>query len=314
MKNIINILLVLSFLLGCTTGCSTITKWTSNNKKIATIQAAITNTTDKRLDEIGKFAKGTELALNLPNPTNAVNVAKKINERVQSLAPQPSLKDTIEINAVVNDLATNNTKSLAIEDKELVKLQANIETLNTKLDTLTQQQLKTGEVNTEKLSQYTGWFGLKAIFMGSKNLIMWIAIFFVLFFILKLASTASPIAGAFFSIFEGVGGMVIKTISKVVGSGAHEVAGLVSSKYKSTLTAVVGSIETSSAQAKSGAVVTLSDVKAQLNSTLDLSHKDVITDIVKEIPSTVPLKISVVQPVVIPTPATVTTSTTSSIK
>lgn len=219
-------------------GCSTVSKWTNGQKKIQTVQSALDTTTTERLQAVSRFAYGTSVALDLTNTADAVRIAKQTNQRVEALAPAPAVKDLETMQIVVHQLETNDSTALKQQDTVLASLQGRIDTLSSKLDKITQRQLDAGSKNAAELTDYQKWFGLGAILKGSGHLAIWLAVFAVIFFILRLLSSTSPIAASIFGVFEGFGAMAIKAIHGVFGAGAHEVAGLIT-KAEAEIKAII---------------------------------------------------------------------------
>lgn len=230
------------------------------SQKKATIKVEQVQVQEKKLDknmvtnlqQIAVLATGTDHALEkVKDPSREVDVAKELNDRVVSLAGQPSLKDRIDIIKIVDELISQvdserkkGREALHIKDLELEGLQADrvaiqkeLDVKNEELKKLTVAIAKENDKNAEVVGEMNSWFGLGAVFYGVKRFfissIIVICIGGVIFFVLRLLASTNPIAAGIFAIFNTIGGVFMKAI-KWITPGAHKVAGVVNESMHQT--------------------------------------------------------------------------------
>lgn len=171
-------------------GCSA-----NTSKKMAALNT-------KKLDTIGQLSYGVDYSLDRTN----IPAAKALNAQVLNITGLPTVeKQTLMTNAV------EHTNFIYIT-KEIVKIE--------KIENAINEQLKKDSENLQvvqtELNAHKKWFGLGGVVLGLKRFCYWMVGFGVLFLILRVLSTANPIASAAFSIFEGMGAMFIRGVGYIV--------------------------------------------------------------------------------------------------
>lgn len=256
--------------------------------KIEAVNKNVSELNIARLDTIGELSYGMALAL---FKTNGVPAAIDLNKRIELLANQPSLEAIKGMEALVDELITNNTTLLVKKDRQISALETENKTLQVNKNKAIENYIKIADKAASQsdaykatLNQMDSFLGLGAVFYGLKKFIissMWIlGIGTVLFFILKLASTSSPFASSIFSIFEKMGSWAINLVTSLVPKAAAE-AKLISAKifdsYKNTLVKVVDAIQTAKTDAeKTGKSVDISAVLTELEKTMNTDEKVII--------------------------------------
>lgn len=277
-----------------------------SREKIAVVEQAQAANNIEKLDNIATFAYGVSYALGkVTEPSLEITVANDMNQRVISIAGSPAVEKMKEMQVTIDNLTSKldtereiGKKQLATKDKEIIAVQEEGKSLVVAKDkeikkymNLAQAAAATSDVYKSKLDEYTGWFGLKAILKGLIQLfttsIWFIIIGLILFLVLKFASSSSPIASSIFSIFETMGSWVINAVKTIVPK-AVTIAGNVSkSVYNETsqlLTKIVDSIQWIKEQEKTtGQPVTVKQLLDQLDKSLDVKEKEMVTDIKKKL-------------------------------
>ena len=263
--------------------------------KVQTINDQESVEKDKKLTEIGAFAKGgVEYALDkIPstNVTREISTAKAMNLRVEELANQPNFSDVKSIETIVDELTSQietvrkqGEDALSLKDKQVETLQDQYKQLEDKREKEVSLALnqaneiaKTADQYKATLGQMDSFFGLGAIWYGAHKFIitsMWVlGIGLVLFIILRLLAGSNPIASAIFGIFEQAISCVINFIGWIFPK-ALSLAGQVSSEVyngtKSALTSLIDSVETVKLQGDAaGTTPTIEDLlnAAEVNMT-----------------------------------------------
>lgn len=301
-------------------GCSSILKnnegvFGKAQKKDAEIDARIhqiegsqAQSSIDKLAHIGAWSKGgvehslDQIKTNVPPE---VEVAKKMNERIEALAGKPDFNEVKEIENIVDKLLSQvittkeeGEKALARKDKEIDKLETQVKQLNQQREDEIGNIMVQADLNAQKVDQYKAtlnqmdnWFGLGAIFYGVKKFIVsaaWIlGIGSILFLILRVLSTSNPIAGAIFSIFDQVGSWFVHTIAMIFPK-ALSLAGNVSTKlfnsYKSVMSKFVDAVQTAKLTAQSsGKEPVLKDVLTELEKTMDTNEKAIVNELKKSL-------------------------------
>ena len=243
-----------------------------SDKRIDKSNASLVETKDERLQQIGKFSYGTDIALQSSN----VPVAKITNDRVMALSDKPSLNDMKELQTMVRQLTTNNLEILNRYDNDVNRLQTTITKLENKLQSETESRLAQARTDADELNRYKAWFGLGGLFMSLKRIFFWLVIFGIVYLVLRVASTVNPVAGAAFGIFDGVFGLLTKGIH-LLAPKAISAAGFVSDKYKATVEKVVDSVETIKAtETASGRAATTKELLEQLSKSMGDKEKALV--------------------------------------
>jgi len=262
--------------------------------RIVTVADKVNDNTSGKLDEISALAYGTDYALSKINdPPREVSTARTINQRVTSLAGNPSLEQMkdmqLTIDNLISELATERSEGkikLEAKDAEITTLQTETRSLSAAKESEIRKYMHTAQTAAaasdeykSELQDYKGWFGLKAVFKGLgqfiKSSLLILVIGGIIFFVLRIASASNPIAASIFSVFNMIGSWVINTI-KVIVPKAVEMAGHVTSDtfnvYKTTLSKIVDGIQIVKDRA------TAAGKSPDLNSVLDEVAKSMNTE------------------------------------
>jgi len=299
------------------TGWSTIKKTSKqidDNQKVsakeekkveATVVEIEKNNKGKRI-QTSTLAQGIQYSLNqVTNPPIQVDTAKSLNERVVSIVGSPHIdeinriKATVDLlNSAVEEERKKGLELLAKRDEVINKLQKEKVELNEQYDDqLLQLTSKAKEVakeadqNKAVLDSMSGMFGLNAVFWGLKKFIFsaltTIAIFIVVFIILRLLATVNPIAAAAFSIFDMIGSLFV-SLFKGLTPKAFEMNDFVHKdkvdEFKSPLVKIIDVIQELKEKQKesSDRVYPLTEILKRFDNEMDSHEKDLIKDILKE--------------------------------
>ena len=299
------------------TGCSSIikpSKQIDENQKViakeekkveATVVEIEKNNKGKRI-QTSTLAQGIQYSLNqVTNPPIQVDTAKSLNERVVSIVGSPHIdeinriKATVDLlNSAVEEERKKGLELLAKRDEVINKLQKEKVELNEQYDDqLLQLTSKAKEVakeadqNKAVLDSMSGMFGLNAVFWGLKKFIFsaltTIAIFIVVFIILRLLATVNPIAAAAFSIFDMIGSLFV-SLFKGLTPKAFEMNDFVHKdkvdEFKSPLVKIIDVIQELKEKQKesSDRVYPLTEILKRFDNEMDSHEKDLIKDILKE--------------------------------
>ncbi len=299
------------------TGCSSIikpSKQIDDNQKViakeekkveATVVEIEKNNKGKRI-QTSTLAQGIQYSLNqVTNPPIQVDTAKSLNERVVSIVGSPHIdeinriKATVDLlNSAVEEERKKGLELLAKRDEVINKLQKEKVELNEQYDDqLLQLTSKAKEVakeadqNKAVLDSMSGMFGLNAVFWGLKKFIFsaltTIAIFIVVFIILRLLATVNPIAAAAFSIFDMIGSLFV-SLFKGLTPKAFEMNDFVHKdkvdEFKSPLVKIIDVIQELKEKQKesSDRVYPLTEILKRFDNEMDSHEKDLIKDILKE--------------------------------
>jgi len=299
------------------TGCSSIikpSKQIDDNQKViakeekkveATVVEIEKNNKGKRI-QTSTLAQGIQYSLNqVTNPPIQVDTAKSLNERVVSIVGSPHIdeinriKATVDLlNSAVEEERKKGLELLAKRDEVINKLQKEKVELNEQYDDqLLQLTSKAKEVakeadqNKAVLDSMSGMFGLNAVFWGLKKFVFsaltTIAIFIVVFIILRLLATVNPIAAAAFSIFDMIGSLFV-SLFKGLTPKAFEMNNFVHKdkvdEFKSPLVKIIDVIQELKEKQKesSDRVYPLTEILKRFDNEMDSHEKDLIKDILKE--------------------------------
>jgi len=290
--------LLAAFIIPTITGCSTVkgifgksaSKETVARAEITVVDKEVAKVNVQKLDRIGEYSYGIKLVTNTPP------AVIDLNERIGSLANQPTLEAMKEMEKLVSQLMTNNHKLLLKKDKEIEDLQEDTIKLNLEKETAINKYIELASATAMKtdtlqssLNQMNSWGGLGAIWYGLKRLIVrmaWgIGIFSIIFVILRVASMSNPMAASVFSIFSKIGSWFIGMIEFIVPKAA-EMAGhtatAVFNAYKSTLTKVVDAIQMAKERATAaGKEPNINDVLDEVAKSMDTEEKAIVDELKK---------------------------------
>lgn len=273
MKKYIVLLICMVMLTGC------FSKHIAVDRKIDKAQTTLVESKDIRLGKIGEMSYATDIALQSSN----VPIAKITNDRVIALADKPTLENMKLMQEMVSELSSNNVYILNRYDKDLTKLQDTISKTQQKLDDATALRLEQGKKDAQELSEYKSWFGLGGLFKSLKSIFLWLVLFGVIFFILRIASAGNPIASSIFGIFRGIGSMFVKGIQGLVPN-AIEGAGYVVNTYKNTTNKFVDTVETIKVQEKaSGKPYTTQELLDLLSKAMSDDEKKLVKSTKEEL-------------------------------
>lgn len=219
-----------------------------------TRQKAIIN--ERKIESVSQLSYGVGVALNHTN----VPIAKELNTKVISIVGIPSVENIKKIEDAVSVTNTTfldtNIQSLQIEE---VKVNKEIE-----------KQADSAIELKKELAEYESWWGLGGVWKGlthfATNSFYLIIAFVIIFFILRVFATVNPIAGAFFSIFQGIGSACIHCIEALLP------------KVKNTTTNVLSKV-VDAVEANKDAHI----IKDQLTKVMTPTEKQLIKDVKKDL-------------------------------
>ncbi len=298
--------------------------------KIVSVEDQINSNTSQKLDKIAGFSFATDYALGkITNATKEVVVAREMNKRVESITGSPTLAIMKDMQGTVDNLLSiiqaerlKGEEQLALKDADITALQNASKQLQDDKDKEVRNYMTTAQIVAssadaykDALSDYQGWFGLKAVFKGLGQFIktsLWVLIGgSILFLILRLLAASNPIAGAIFSIFDTVLSWVVNTI-RVLAPRALQVAGTVEKEVytatKNTLTTIVDCVETAKIQGDaSGKPATIEDLLNTAELSMTPADKALIDKLKVQLGWAKPSVSPTVSPIIIPS-APVTSS------
>jgi len=266
-------------------------KTTAVAAKIEALEDKGAEINEKRLTSIGTLSVGVDYSLQKDtNQSQAVNIAKELNERVTALANKPDYKDLQVIYHIIDTMMTNQVngeKLLASKDKEIISLNKSLEQV--KKDTTEQIDIafKQSAQNANMLDQYKqslsdmdSFWGGGAIWYGLKKLVtklMWVIGGCVaLYFILRFAAAFNPIAATLFSVVSTIFSLFVKLIQSIAPRAVH-LAGFIEEKtfedYKGTLTHVIDAIRSMQEKEKLGVDVKMEDLLKEMAKSMDTPDK-----------------------------------------
>jgi predicted nucleic acid-binding Zn-ribbon protein len=308
--------LILTFLVSVLflTGCKTIfnkihpaqTEEKRGRDSIEHVEQKLASNLADRMDAVSTLAFGTGYALDkIESPSDEVIVAKDMNDRVMSVAGSPSLEKLKEMQSTIDNLVSTldnerivGKRQLLDKDRDIMTLQEETRYLKNVKDAEIRRYIEMSQAIAAKADAYKGelnsmdsFMGLGAIWYGIKKFIFgsaWIlGISGVIFLLLRIFASSNPIAAAAFSVFNILGGYVVNAI-KVILPKAIDSAGHVSKELyiRSTLLLekIVDSIQSiKEIESRTGRDVTLKEVLVELDKSLDVSEKEKISNIKKEL-------------------------------
>jgi hypothetical protein len=281
-------------------------KQLTQNEKVIVIEQKEAKNSESRLTHIGAWSDGTKYALDkVPEPSKEVVIAKDINERVQALANKPNFDEVKEVHVIIDGLLSEMNAqqaaaniSLDKKDNEISDLNSQIEELDIVKQTEIRKALKMATDSAAKADQYKqtlndmdSFFGFGAIWYGLTKFVSrmaWvIGTGVLLFIILRLFSTTNPIVGSVFSIFNVIGGYIIRIINVFVPKAIEFSGHIATSAYsnvKDLLTKIVDSVQLiKQIEKATGKDATIKELFVELDKTMDVKEKDVILKIKKDL-------------------------------
>lgn len=206
------ILVILSLFLFM--GCSVL----QPNKNKAAVNA-------KKLDLVSQLAYTTDIFLVKTNVPAAIDS----NNKVISITGTPTVKQMKDID---NSISTTNFHDI---DKAIVSVQKEDKRVD---DSIAKESQKV-PVLEQELSEYKSWFGLGGIFKSIKRFSFYLILGSILFLVVRILSSANPIAAALLSVLEGAVGWFLHGV-RVITPKAFE---SVYTASQSALIKVVDTIE-----------------------------------------------------------------------
>lgn len=308
-KNILVIFTLFFIVSGCASwGGKDKNQRTIEDKKsnVQDAKDALTANSREKMKQVQSLSYGVNYALKKA-PTNnvPVKIAYELNERIESLAGKPNMEEVNKMKEMVDKLTSKIIEEqktgrdlLKKKDAEIISIQkerdALKEELNTQQDALSAAATKIAQQADDtksKLDAMNGFFGLGAVFYGIKRFItsclIFILVFSIIFLILRILATTNPIAAAFFSIFNMIGGMLLQAI-KSLAPGALKSANLVTndehSYYKDTLYKIVDTVQEVKQNSKVlNKDLLIKDLFDKLDRNLSDHDKDLIAAVKKEL-------------------------------
>lgn len=259
-----------------------------------------------KMDQVAILASGTGYALQkVTNKEPAVTVAYDINTRVESLAGKPDLDAEKEMWKTVDQLMSQikterekGEKALLKKDKEISELQDETKLLLASKDEAVSKYMKMSQdaamlADTRKaeLDDYKGWFGLKAVGKGLwqfvRTVTWWLIGGSVLFIILRFASMINPIAASVFSIVERIASWGINIITTLAPKALEKAGAISKIAYDNmslVLRKIVDNIQNiKQLEAKTGQPITLKELLNELDKSMDVKDKEIVTKIKKDL-------------------------------
>lgn len=275
-------------------------------RKALDLDKELQNNLNQQIKNTAVYAYGISYSLNqIQDPSVEVVTASKLNDRVVSIVGSPEIKESERIRKIVDYLnseivaeRSRGEKLLLYKDKEIVNLQKQKIELEKKYDAQVnklidkaKQEAKKSDEKQTTLDSMNGFLGLNAVFWGLKRFfftsLTWIAIFVIVFFILRVLSATNPIAAAVFSIFNVIGSLAID-LFKGLTPNALQLSKLVTTsdqlKYKVTLTKIVDVIQIFKEKQNDfpDRQYTLKEILNKFEAEMDRSEKDLIDQILRE--------------------------------
>jgi cell shape-determining protein MreC len=308
-KNIFVIFTLFFIVSGCASfGGKDKNQRTIEDKKsnVQDVKDALTANSGEKMKQVQSLSYGVNYALKKA-PTNnvPVKIAYELNERIESLAGNPTMEEVNKMKEMVDKLTSKIIEEqktgqdlLKKRDAEIISIQkerdALKEELNTQQDALSSAATKIAQQADDtksKLDAMNGFFGLGAVFYGIKRFItsclIFILVFSIIFLILRILAATNPIASAFFSIFNMIGGMLLQAI-KSLAPGALKSANLVTNNehnyYKDTLYKIIDTVQELKQNSKVlNKDLLIKDLFDKLDRNLSDHDKDLIAAVKKEL-------------------------------
>jgi hypothetical protein len=295
-----------------TTGCSIFTSKGKSAKteekgraKIANVETQISANTAERIEQVATFAYGTEYALNkVSDPPKEVTFAKDMNQRVISLAGSPAVDKMKEMQATIDKLTSTliteqnaGKKMLASKDKEIISLQNETKALKLEKDAEIQKYMlaaqtaaATADAYKGELAEYQKWMGLGGVVKGLwqfiKSMAWILGIGSILFLILRFASLSNPFAASIFAIFSRIGSWCINIIEVIVPQAldkAGQISKNIYNKSALLLKKIIDNIQNiKEIEKRTGKDITLRELMVELDKSLDVAEKEMVSQIKKE--------------------------------
>ena len=289
------------------TGCSTFKgifgkKATAEQKqatKIENVENKINTNTADKLYKISEFSYGVSYSLNkVTNAPTEVVSAKELNDRILTLSGVPNISSINEMKLLVDNMFTNNYKLLIKKDNEIDLLQVEnkklIDQREAEIDKykkLAKETAITADTTANELSTWTSWWGLGGIVKGAKmfasRIVLVIIILVVIFIVLRFASLSNPFAASIFTIFERIGSWFINAITLLVPKALDKAGAISKIAYNDmslVLRKIVDNIQNiKQLEAKTGQPITLKELLAELDKSMDKAEKDIIDKIKKDL-------------------------------
>ncbi len=273
---------------------------------VQSVKDALNDNGKDKMKQIQTTASGVDYALSkVTNAQPAVTVAKELNDRTVSIAGVPPVDELNKMKKMVDDLTSQvveeqkrGKKSLEEKDKEIMSIQQEREQLKLELKEKEEKLQKTANEVAKKADEYkvtvdevNSWFGLGGIIFGAKKFIksciIFILVFGIIFLALRIFAAVNPIAGAAFSIFDMIGGVILQGVKALMPNSfnvAHFVEGTKFNEYKSTLSKIVDTIqECQSAKDKGGPSCTVDDLLQEFSKSMSDHEKELVRGIKKEL-------------------------------
>lgn len=297
-----------------TTSCSSVkgifgkssSEETKQSDKIDNVQKAQKRNADAKMDNVAVLASGTGYALDkVENGELAVDIAKDINKRVESLAGKPDLDAEKEMWKLIDNLTSSNAtlraqgvKGLEKKDKEIKLVQEETRALLSAKDLEINKYMKLSKDNAlladtrkAELSEYQGFWGLSAVGKGLWQFIStvtwWLIGGSILFIILRFASMSSPIAASIFSIVERIASWGINLITTLAPKALEKAGAISKTAYDNmslVLRKIVDNIQNiKQLEAKTGQPITLKELLNELDKSMDMKDKEIVTKIKKDL-------------------------------
>lgn len=313
-KKFYTFFLCLSLILLTSVGCSTVkgvfgkksTATQKQSQKIDKVGDLISKNTEEKINQIASLSWGVQYSLDkISNSIIEVNVAKDLNFRVLTLSGNPSLDEIKRMQKIVDDLTSDlekeklrGKKELEKKDKEISQLQntaTNLLSLKDKEIDKYIELAKTTALQADatkaELDKMDKWFGLGAIFYGTKRFIfssfILIGSLCIIYLLLRAFSATNPIVASIFSVFEiGVSWFVrfLRGLAPKSVSFANLVPKEKFDGYKNTLDLVIDGIQyLKQKQKDTGKEYTLNEVLEELDKGLNTDDKARIEECKKEL-------------------------------
>jgi hypothetical protein len=279
-------------------------KITKAEQKIEQVATKLDKNEENKKTQVAALMAGAQRSLNqISNDITEVKTAQSLNERVISIVGSPKIDDlqrinlTVDLlNSVVAEERAKGEKLLKQRDSVIATLQNQNDILHNqhnieveKLNSLARDIAKEADKSAGIVGQVNSYFGLGGVFYGFKRFIsaglIFIVIFLVLFFILRLAASSNPIAAAIFSVFDVICSWFINFI-KLLAPKAKNLANLIDVKihdeYKDVLYKIIKGVQDFKDSPQSDGVWDIKELNDNLSSILNDKEKAIIENIKKD--------------------------------
>lgn len=275
-------------------------------KKIDDLTKSIDSNSSIANKQVSSLATGVKISLNqVTNPPIEVETAKNFVDRIISVVGSPSLAEhekikstVLLLNSAVKEERDRGAKLLQERDLVIIALQSQradlekkLEDQNNKLSDSAKSMAANADKNQAKINEIDGFWGFSAMWYGAKRFVS-ISLYAVIglvivFVLLRVFASSSPIIGAIFNIFEAFGAFVINGIKHLLPKAAS-LASLVSkadyTKYKALLLKIVDSVEELKYNTKlvPEKEYTLDDILSKFSKNFDSSDKALVDELTVE--------------------------------